>query len=67
MAGEVDQLFFCRGEVDLIGRSLEMGGEGPWQPVEGSMFQYGDPEPVLRKAGKTGVEECMVHLGFIHQ
>ena len=50
MAGEVDQLFYCRGEVDLIGRSLEMGGEGAWQPVEGSLFQYGDPEPVLRKA-----------------
>ena len=50
MAGEVDQLFYCRGEVDLIGRSLKMGGEGPWQPVEGSMFQYGDPEPVLLKA-----------------
>ena len=53
MAGEVDQLFYCRGEVDLIGRSLEMGGEGPWQPVEGSMFQYGDPEPVLRKASEN--------------
>ena len=50
MAGEVDQLFYCRGEVDLIGRSLKMGGEGPWQPVEGSMFQYGDSEPVLLKA-----------------
>ena len=50
MAGEVDQLFYCRGEVDLIGRSLNKGAEGPWQAIEGSLFQYGDPEPVLRKA-----------------